>query len=269
MLDDFQRNRPAGAHDLEEAFQPFDDIINLIDLFVQRSQDVTSIDTKTVAENHADGKLMLYLKLAYRPSNGDEYFFSPLISKKMLKLGWPVVQCVDVRHATRVAPDAEAVAQIGFDGNQVSPVLILVSDLVNGPESVIPSRVWLFGTDEFPLVGSELLFQSVLHPFTWKFIRLPGVVVDASEREPYARRPSSILGNQGDRSFVQRRPDPLDNLNAVKGKVDIEIHLSACNYVRETILTLHPDRVRAGLQVPVNEKYQVCELALSTGNIFF
>lgn len=237
----------------------------LANLFVERAQDISTIDTKTVAENYADGKQVFYVCLACHSPHGNKHRFAFLIGQEMLEFGWPDSQAVN--HSV---PHGEAVGEIGRNGHQVFPVLIFVGDLVDGPEGVIPSGVWALGADEFPLACSEFLFQSVLpgHPFIWEWIGLPGIPVYAPEGKPYARRAAPIEINKRGGRFVEGDPQSLDDFNGIEGYIDIDVFLAACDYMRKIRITVDSDRVGAGLKVPVDGRFEIVKFSASTGDIF-
>lgn len=259
------RDRLANCDLGEKNGHAFDDAVRLTDLFVERAQNISLIDSKSRAENYTNGELLFYVLLACHLPNGQKHLFPFLIGQEMLKLGWPKQNPVDVS-----VYQANTVTQIRGNGDQIFPMLVFVSDLVNCPEGVISSGVWSLGTQENPLGGSEFLFQSVLpgHPFTWKFFRLPGLPVDATEWEPYARCSTLVVFNKCDHRLVQRSPKALDYFDAVKCDIDTDVFLAACNYMKEVRITVNSDRVWVGLDIPIDDRYQILEFAASTGDIF-
>lgn len=243
----------------------FQDVLDDTRLFVECCKNVAAIDAKSLAENYADGKAVLYVRLRNRVPHRCEHNFSFLIAKDTLEFGWPKKEFVDVS-----AVNGEAVAKGWIYSDEVFPVLVDVGHLVDGPEGVISSGVWALGTNEHPLFGSEFLFQSVLpgHPRVWEFVRLPSVPVDASKWEPYARRATLDASDQCNRRLVERGPKPEDDIDNIEGNVDVEVFLAACDYVRQTRFLLDPQGVGVGLQEPVDGRFEVYKLSLSTGDIF-
>lgn len=256
------RERPVLA---EERAHPFEDVVNDAYLFVERCEDIAAIDTKSVAENYVDGKAVLHVGLTYGGSHGKQHCLAFLIAKDVLELGWPRVESIDVG-----AVEYEAVVDVGFDINETFPMLVGVSNLVNGPEGPVSSRVWALGAEKLPLRRTEFLFQSVLpgHPFVWEFIGLPGVAVDSAEGEPYARRSALIFDNECDSGFIQRRSKAQDEVNDIKRNIDIDLLLAASDYVSKVRFSLSSNGVGVRFQEPVDGRFKLTKLALSTGDIF-
>jgi hypothetical protein len=69
-------------------------------------------------------------------------------------------------------------------------------------------------------------------------------------------------------SLVERGPEALDYFDSIKCDIGTDIHLSACNYMSQAIFTVNSDRVGISMKVPIDNRYQITELALSTGDIF-
>lgn len=249
----------------EQNSHPFEDVLNDTYLFVERCKDIAAIGTKSVAENYSCGKVVLYVGLRNRCPHRKEYGFSFLIAKDVLELGGVNKQSVDI-----TAVESEAVIQSGLDGHQSFPMFIGVGDLVDGPEGCIPSRVWALGANEVPLLRSEFLFQSVLpgQPFTWKFIGLPGVAVDAAEGEPYARRSSSVIGDNCYRRLVQRGAQSQNKVDDIERDIDVNVFIAACDYVRKIQFSLSAKGIGVCFQEPIYGRFEINKLALSTGDIF-
>jgi len=240
-------------------------VVDDANLFVERCKDIAAICTKSVSENYAGGKAVLYIGLRHYGPHGHEDHFSFLIAKEVLEFGWSDGQPVDV-----ASIECESMVQVGANLDQTFPMLVGVSNLVDGPKGIIPSRVWAVGANEVPLLRTEFLFQSVLpdHPFTWEFIGLPGVAVDAAEWEPYARSAPAIAGDERDGGLIQRGSKAQNEIHNIEGDIDVEIFLAACNYVAETRFSLSAEGVGVRLQEPVNRRFELTELALSSGDIF-
>lgn len=250
---------------LKKGAHPLQGVLDDTYLFVERCKDVASIDANALAENYADGKVVLYVRLRDRAPHRRDYNFSFLITKDVLELGWTQKQLVEVATAK-----GKAVAKEGIDCDEAFPVLVGIGDFVDCPKGVISSGVWALVTDEFPLLGSELLFQSVLtgHPRVWEFVWLPGVAIDATKWKPYARRALAVSLDQRHGCLIKRGSQAKDKINHVEGDVDVEVFLSACDYVREVRFLVEAERVGIGLQEPIDGQLEVSKLAHSTGNIF-
>ncbi len=243
----------------------FEDAIHDANLFVERCKDISSIDTKPLSENYAHGKAVLYVRLRCGLPHGGQNHFAFLVAKDILKLGWPGHECVDESVAQR-----EAVIQKRLNFDKAFPMLVGVSDLVNGPEGGISSRVWSLGTEEIPLLRSEFLFQSILpgHPRTWEFIGLPGIAIDTAEWEPYARHATIVVGDEGNGSFVQCGAKTKHEVNDIESYIDVDLFLAACDYMRKTRFSLSSEGVGIRFEEPIDVRFKLTKLALSTGDIF-
>jgi hypothetical protein len=250
--------------------ETFDNVVSQADLLVELHQDVFSRDWEQTAKNYADAKLMIYLLLGYLGPHGHQHRFPFLIGNEVLNVGWLDRKVVDVGHSGWVRPHRKAMIEIGADADQIFPMLVLISDLVDGPEGVIPSGVWSLGFDEVPLIGSQFLFNSMIagHPRTWEWLRLPGVPVDASEGKPYARGAAPIGLNQGNNGLIQRRAQAKHDIDDIEGEVVGDIFVAACDYMGKLAITMDADRVGFRLNEPVDSRFEVIKLSLSSFDIF-
>lgn len=248
--------------------ETFDNVVSQADLLVELHQDVFSRDWEQTAKNYADAKLMIYLLLRNLGPHGHEHRFPFLIGKEVLNVGWLNRKVVDVGHPGWVRPHRKAVIEIGADADQIFPMLVLISDLVDGPKGIIPSGVWSLGFDEVPLIGSQFLFNIAGHPRTWERLWLPGVPVDASEGKPYARGATPVGFNQSNDGLIQRRAQAKHDINNIEREVVGDIFFAACDYMGKLAITMDAERIGVCLNEPVDSRFKVIKLSLSSFDIF-
>lgn len=263
-LDDKEtgRDRPV-INSFHEGACGFDDVIYLTNLFVECAQDISLIDTKSLAEIYRDGEAVFYVLLVHCLPHGREYKFPFLIGQNMLELGWPHNQFIDEAPA-----EGKSMVEMRLDCDQINPVLIGVGDFVNGPENLIPSGIWSLGAKEVPLYGCEFLFQLLDSSGVWEFIRLPGIPIYSPEGKPYARCANAVSVNHSHDKLVQSRSDALNDLDAIERDVDIEIFFAACDYVKQISISFDADGVGVRLHMPIDSRYKLLKFARSTSDIF-
>ena len=250
-----------------KASETFDDVISQPDLLIELYQDVCSRHCEETAKNYADAKLVVYLLLRHTDAHGEEHRFPFLVGKEVLDIGWPDCEVINVGHAGSVAPHRKAVVKMGAYPDQIFPMLILVSNLVDGPQGIVPAGVWSLGLDEVPLSGTEFLFYSLVSR-TWERFRLPGVAIDASKWEPYARTTPPVPFHQGNNGLIKRCPKSANDFHNIESKIVRGIFIAACDYVGKLTFTMDAKRVGFGLKEPIDSRFEVIELALSSFDIF-
>lgn len=250
----------------KERAHPFQDALDEANLLVERHQDVASRDWGNFAKNYLDGKAVFCVKVSAPAFDGQEHCFTFLVVRNghVCRVNSEGLGSVGAEQVEVVLP--ETCASL----NEFLPVLVAVGDLVDGPEGIIPSGIWLVGCDKVPLGGGEFLYYSMLpgHPVVWKWIGLPSLIVEPAKREAHARGTSTIALNERDHGLIESNSDPLDNFNRFPCDIVWRIALEAADYVGRFRMTLRPDTMGAGLDIPPDERFELREFALSSFDIF-
>ena len=252
---------------LEEPFPAdFDDALNQTNLLVECHQDIFSLDWHEFAKNYALGYAAIHLNIAVIGGKCEQYNFPFLILKDGITIGGVSFDLFNIAAARTVRTDAERILKCGQDFNQSFPMLVGVSDLIDGPEGIVSSGVWFLGFDEIPLVRREFLFCS-FPSGVWEWTRLP-VVIESAEGVGYARKATPIEFNKVNCHFIEgvsQMPDSFDNFPS---EISRQLFIEACNYVGAIRFMLDPDEMRVRLDEPVNSHFKVVKLMLSSFDLF-
>lgn len=257
----------TGQPALEEAPSEFrDDTLYQSNLLVKRHQDIFALDWHNFAENYARGYTAIYLLIKPAIPDGDEHAFPFLIIKDKITIGGGNAQLFEIGANSWGSSNADRMGLPGDDLDQFFPMLVRISDLVNGPESIIPSGVWSLGFNDRPLLGSEFLFYSLLDPPVWEWIRLP--VAHSAEGEPYTRHTPAILSDKRDDHFIKRRAEVSYSLHDLKGEISGKVFIEVCDYVKKVRMAFEAERMGLGLNVPVDARFKVSKLMFSSFDLF-
>lgn len=241
--------------------------LNQTDLLVKRHQDIFTLDWGDVAKNYVLGYSALYILVSSTLPDGKKHTFSFLVVKDSVELCGVVCDEIVVGSSTvSTAKEAGRALKLGDGFDKALPMLVGVSDLVHGPEGVIPSGVWSLGFDKLPLIGREFLFNSILDPGIWERISLP--ITHATKREGYTGSASTVEFDNIDNHFIERTPQMLDSLDGLEGDVIRQILIEACNYVMKTTVFLGQHGVGTRFDVPIDSRFEVVEFSLSSFDLF-
>lgn len=239
------------------------------DLLIEQSQDIFAREWEATAENYAEAKMLLYVHIAGADADGKKHNFAFLICHQTLELGQ--LDSHELKNPlshTLLDAEGNSLVKLRRNAHQVFPMLIFVGDFVDSPEGVIPSGVWALGENECPLLGSKFLFQSLGGPGVWEWKWLPSVPVDSAEWKSYARRSDVPAIDRVDHRFVQRSAEASDNLDNIESDIFGEVFLAACDYMRLVRVLLSAEGVGFTLDVPVDDRFEIVETALSSFDVF-
>lgn len=252
----------------QEGAELVDHVLNETNLLVQRHQDVFARNWHETAKNYLEKRLLLYAEVA-GTVEGKKYCYPFIVCERGVSLVGHVDDALRrSRRTDRIDVQPGTEARNNF--NESLPVLVGVSNLVDGPQGVVPSGVWFLGFDNPPLIGRKFLFYSTFaeHAPVWERIWLPCAAVDAPEGVPYARSAPSVLLNNVDYGFVERDAEPLSNVNRVPGDVLWKAAILACEHVRNTVFSFDAYAIGPTIDEPVDSAFKIVKLSLSSFDVF-
>ena len=232
------------------------------DLLIERGQDLLSREWIEFAKNYMDGKLAICGRCRV-PGVGEDRLFRFILTNDAVR---PVG--AEDHFANVPIVEGHSFASGGNPNiNEMLPMLMIVGYLVDSPEGLIPSRMWLLCEQEAPHVGRKFLFNVPVSDI-WVWLALPCRFVQTSPRKSDTGGAALVFDGKRYGHLVECITEFGADFSDLEAQLSRRFGGVPGDYVKKPLCWLDSHGAFGVLDEAVDDGCQFSDFALSTFDLF-